>query len=79
MFVIYVSFTAPDWGIWSPWSQCSLVVDLCQQDRTRMCDDPDKNDPIDCIGDDYEQRECQFGQCGGTLVDFKTFHETNNK
>ncbi|XP_072048177.1 uncharacterized protein [Amphiura filiformis] len=54
----------PEFGPWSPWGACSLIVNSCEQTRSRVCNDPNPNDFIDCVGDSFEQRECPFGSCG---------------
>ena len=53
-----------NWGVWSPYSTCSVTCGGGSQERTRLCNDPaPENGGADCEGDDTESQICGDEPC----------------
>ncbi|XP_041357524.1 A disintegrin and metalloproteinase with thrombospondin motifs adt-2-like [Gigantopelta aegis] len=57
---------APQWGVWEPWSVCSVSCGQGWHMRRRTCEDTVNNktiDPLNCYGKDVEYEACTTSTC----------------
>ncbi|XP_046546208.1 uncharacterized protein LOC124256280 [Haliotis rubra] len=51
-----------NWGVWTPWSVCSVTCSSGSRERSRLCDNPAAaNGGADCVGQANETESCNTG------------------
>ena len=52
-----------EWAEWSEWSECSKTCKVGSTQRSRRIAKEAINGGLDCQGDDYEQKDCNYDVC----------------
>ena len=67
-----------NWGIWLPYSPCSVTCGRGTRSRMRECDSPaPSNGGAACVGEAIETSPCDSGACVGSYIFLQNLNLTN--